>query len=71
MWEPVQSELGDEYHLIVPDMPGHDHSADEDYIAHEQTLTQLRAMLAERATGDVHVVGAQLALALASEAQNS
>lgn len=71
MWEPLQAELGDEYHLIVPDMPGHDHSADEDYVSHEQTLKQLRAMLAERATGPVHVVGfsfgAQLALALASE----
>ncbi len=71
MWEPVQAELGDEYHLIVPDMPGHDHSAGEDYVSHEHTLKQLRAMLAERATGSVRVVGfslgAQLALALASE----
>lgn len=71
MWEPLRTELGDEYHLIVPDLPGHDHSADEDYVSHEQTLKQLRAMLAERATGPVPVVGfslgAQLALAFASE----
>lgn len=71
MWEPVRAELGDEYRLIVPDLPGHDHSADEDYVSHEQTLEQLRAMLAKRVTAPVVVagfsLGAQLALALASE----
>ncbi len=71
MWEPVRAELGDEYRLIVPDLPGHDHSADEDYVSHEQTLARLRVMLAERTTGRIAVVGfslgAQLALALASE----
>lgn len=70
MWEPVRAELGDEYRLIVPDLPGHDRSADEDYLSHEQTLTQLRAVLAERTTGPVAVagfsLGAQLALELAS-----
>lgn len=71
MWEPVRAELGDEYHLIAPDLPGHDRSSDEDYVSHEQTLEQLRAMLAERAAGPVPVVGfslgAQVALALASQ----
>lgn len=71
MWEPVRTELGDQFRFIVPDLPGHDHSADEDYISHEQTLAQLRAMLAERVAGPVSVagfsLGAQLALALASE----
>lgn len=71
MWEPVRAELGDEYRLIAPDLPGHDRSANEDYVSHEQTLEQLRVMLAERTSSPVAVagfsLGAQLALALASE----
>lgn len=70
MWQPVRAELGDEYRLIVPDLPGHDRSVGDDYVSHEQTLEHLRAMLVERAVGPVTVVGfslgAQLALALAS-----
>lgn len=70
MWEPLAKHLGDEFHLIVPDLPGHDRSADEEYQSHDQTASALAALLERTGSPPVTVIGfslgAQLAILLAS-----
>lgn len=70
MWRPVIEHLGDERTLLVPDLPGHDHSADHDYGSHPDTVAALAGLLEDRRHGPVTVVGfslgAQLAVLLAS-----
>ncbi|CAL9587122.1 2-succinyl-6-hydroxy-2,4-cyclohexadiene-1-carboxylate synthase [Nocardiopsis dassonvillei] len=71
MWEPLRVRLGDGLRLVVPDLPGHDRSADEPYRSHERTVRELAGVLAqERSDGPAAVVGfslgAQLAVLLAA-----
>lgn len=71
MWTPLVAHLGPGFRLIVPDLPGHDHSADEPYRSHAATAEELRALLAEHASGRSAVVvgfslGAQLSVLLAA-----
>lgn len=71
MWDPVRVHLdaGLRLRLVVPDLPGHDHSADEDYVSHDETLAGLESLI-ESESGPVAVVGfslgAQLAILLAA-----
>jgi len=70
MWEPMRAHLDPGLRLIVPDLPGHDHSADEPYRSHEQALAELVALLEAETTSPIAVagfsLGAQLAVLLAS-----
>lgn len=69
MWKPVITRIGDRMRFIVPDLPGHDNSATEPYLSHEDTVSRLVKLLDD--TGEVAVVGfslgAQLAVLLASQ----
>lgn len=47
--------LADQYHIIVPAMPGHDLATDEDYTSVEQIAAELERWLMER--GQAHVQG--------------
>lgn len=70
MWEPMWEHLDPGLRLIVPDLPGHDHSAGEPYVSHEQTVAELAGLIEEEATEPVAVIGfslgAQLAILLAA-----
>lgn len=70
MWEPLLSHLTGDHRLIVPDLPGHDSSADEDYVSHDRSVARLIDLLESRCAAPVTVIGfslgAQLAVLLAS-----
>lgn len=71
MWQPLRERMGDGYRFIVPDLPGHDASADETYRTHAQTVAEL-ARIVDDGSGEPLAVagfslGAQLALLLASQ----
>lgn len=70
MWTPLRDRLSRGIRYIVPDLPGHDRSADEEYVSHEQTVAELMAILetsrARRVTVIGFSLGAQLAITLAS-----
>ncbi|MFJ2550368.1 alpha/beta fold hydrolase [Microbacterium sp. NPDC087591] len=69
MWEPTRRHLTDDRRLLIPDLPGHGRSADQDYVSHDDTVHQLAAVL-EREERPVAVagfsLGAQLAVLLAA-----
>jgi pimeloyl-ACP methyl ester carboxylesterase len=72
MWEPVRAHLGERCRALVPDLPGHDRSADEPYTSHAATVAALRGVLAARGIAEGLTVvgfslGAQLSVLLASE----
>lgn len=70
MWRPLLAQLGKEWTFIVPDLPGHDRSAQQDYRSHQDTVEALIDVIEKRARKPVIVVGfslgAQLAVLLAS-----
>lgn len=70
MWQPLIEHLGDAWRLLVPDLPGHDHSTEQPYRSHRQTVDALASVIEEQARAPVSVVGfslgAQLAVLLAS-----
>lgn len=69
MWEPLRARLGTGHRLLVPDLPGHDHSAQEVYRSHDHTVAELESLLAEETTPVTVIgfsLGAQLAALLAS-----
>lgn len=70
MWRPMLEHLGGGFRLLVPDLPGHDRSADEEYRSHDRTVAELAALLAETGSAPAAVVGfslgAQLAVLLAA-----
>lgn len=70
MWEPLRSHMDAGPRLLVPDLPGHDRSADRTYESHDATLAVLESLLEKEAAGPVAVVGfslgAQLAVLLAA-----
>lgn len=71
MWKPVAKHLDASVRLLIPDLPGHDHSAHVPYRSHRETVRMLVAMLRDHAASPVAVVGfslgAQLAVLLAAE----
>ncbi|WP_420115011.1 alpha/beta fold hydrolase [Pseudactinotalea sp.] len=71
MWQPLIERLGHERTYLVPDLPGHDHSANQDYRSHRDTVDALVRVIESQAGGSVSVVGfslgAQLAVLLAAE----
>lgn len=71
MWKPLIKHLGHEWTYLVPDLPGHDHSAEQPYRSHQQTVDSLASLLENKRCGSVTVVGfslgAQLAVLLASQ----
>lgn len=70
MWDPMIERLGDGFRLLVPDLPGHDRSADEEYRSHDQAVSELVPLLERSGSGPAAVVGfslgAQLAVLLAA-----
>ncbi|MCV7227515.1 alpha/beta hydrolase [Mycolicibacterium komossense] len=70
MWNPTVGHMTTGARFIVPDLPGHDHSADQTYQSHDQTVSELIYLIEKEATTQVAVVGfslgAQLAVLLAS-----
>jgi pimeloyl-ACP methyl ester carboxylesterase len=69
MWDPLRAHLGEGYRIIVPDLPGHGRSADEDYTSHAATIDALTPLLEEQgrpATVVGFSLGAQLAVRIAS-----
>lgn len=71
MWDAVRSQLDDTFRVIIPDLPGHDRSADVPYVSHTAATTELVSLIEREADGPVTVVGfslgAQLAVLLAAE----
>lgn len=78
MWRPLLAELGTDYNVLLPDLPGHDHSAAIDYHSHAATLPLLEQLLesfletlqsqaAENVTVLGFSLGAQLTVALAAK----
>lgn len=41
MWESLRERLEPDYAVLVPDLPGHDRSADEPYVLHTDTVAAL------------------------------
>lgn len=70
MWRPMIGHLGDGFRLLVPDLPGHDRNADEEYRSHDRTVSELASLLAEGGSAPAAVIGfslgAQLAVLLAA-----
>ncbi|QRY48569.1 alpha/beta hydrolase [Mycolicibacterium boenickei] len=70
MWNPTIGHITAEARFIVPDLPGHDHSADQTYRSHDQTVSELVDLIEKDASAQMAVVGfslgAQLAVLLAS-----
>ncbi|PDP85413.1 alpha/beta hydrolase [Glycomyces fuscus] len=71
MWRPTLERLGSAAaRVIVPDLPGHGRSADEEYRSHEATVRALAEVLEERAPHGALVagfsLGAQLTILLAA-----
>lgn len=72
MWAPAATGLTDRFRLIVPDLPGHDHSADENYRSHDDTVRGLVELIMRRSPNTAPIVvgfslGAQLTVRLAGE----
>lgn len=71
MWKPLIEHLGDEWTYVVPDLPGHDHSAHQDYRSHVASVEVLIRLIESRPRTPLTVVGfslgAQLAVSLASQ----
>ncbi|GGM47321.1 alpha/beta fold hydrolase [Microbacterium saperdae] len=69
MWEPTRRHLADGRRLLIPDLPGHGRSSDQDYVSHDETVAQLVTVL-EREERPAAVagfsLGAQLAVLLAA-----
>ena len=71
MWSEQAERLAQDFHVLIPDLPGHGSSADVPWLSIDDTAAQIAALIADRtATGRAHVVGLSLggyvALALAA-----
>ncbi|MFB7249317.1 alpha/beta fold hydrolase [Microbacterium sp. NPDC056234] len=71
MWKPLREHLGPRRRLLIPDLPGHDRSAQQPYISHDETVSGLVSILEADGAAPTAVVGfslgAQLAVLLAAE----
>ena len=71
MWAPLREHLDPGARLLIPDLPGHDRSAEEPYASHGRTLRGLISVLEADGGSPATVVGfslgAQLAVLLAAE----
>lgn len=71
MWTPLREHLDPRTRLLIPDLPGHDRSAQEPYVSHESTVRDLVSILEADGSATTTVVGfslgAQLAVLLAAE----
>ncbi|MFC7789422.1 alpha/beta fold hydrolase [Microbacterium sp. MAHUQ-60] len=71
MWEPLRQALPADLELIIPDLPGHDRSAQDEYVSQDRTIQELRRYLDAEVGAPYAVVGfsfgAQLAVRLAAE----
>ncbi|MBH0081996.1 alpha/beta fold hydrolase [Salinibacterium sp. SWN167] len=66
MWDSLRERLETDYRVIVPDLPGHGHSADEPYVSHAATVAALASLITTPVTVIGFSLGAQLAILLAS-----
>jgi len=70
MWTPLREHLDHRTHLLIPDLPGHDRSAQEPYSSHDDTVRDLVSILEDDGPSPTAVVGfslgAQLAVLLAA-----
>lgn len=53
-YEESVQRLSEQYHVIVPAMPGHDLTTDEDYTSVEEIASELEQWLQERGLSRVH-----------------
>lgn len=67
MWNPLIERLDGRFHVIVPDLPGHDVDSDEPYRSHAETVAALSPLLAPGTTVIGFSLGAQLAVLLAAQ----
>lgn len=67
MWNPLLEHLDPRFHVIVPDLPGHDVDSDEHYLSHAATIEALAPLLAPGTTVVGFSLGAQLAVLLAAQ----
>ena len=71
MWTSLRRTLEATYKIVVPDLPGHGHSADEPYQSHTETVNALSQILVRGGSNPTAVIGfslgAQLAIELASK----
>lgn len=71
MWDPVRDRLERNHLVLIPDLPGHDRSAEMPYVSHADTVAQLAQLLEATVPGRTATVigfslGAQLAILLAA-----
>ncbi|TFB82477.1 alpha/beta hydrolase [Cryobacterium luteum] len=71
MWTSLRRTLEATYKVVVPDLPGHGHSADEPYQSHTETVNALSQLLVRGGSNPTAVIGfslgAQLTIELASQ----
>lgn len=71
MWTPLREHLDPRMRLLIPDLPGHDRSAQEPYTSHENTVRDLISILEGDGAAPTTVVGfslgAQLAVLIAAK----
>lgn len=71
MWGPLRQVLPGGLELVIPDLPGHDRSARDEYVSQDQTIRDVQRYLDADVDAPYAVVGfsfgAQLAVRLASE----
>lgn len=66
MWEPLRQVLPADLELIIPDLPGHDRSAQDEYLSQDRTIHELRRYLDAEVGAPYAVVGFQRPAWLAS-----
>ncbi len=69
MWDDLRLRLGNQHRILVPDLPGHGASSDDDYVSHERTVGLLAEVLAAEgrpAAVAGFSLGAQLTVLLAA-----
>lgn len=71
MWDSLRVALQEKFKVIIPDLPGHGASSGDAYQSHDQTVAELKTMLAKYVHESVAVIGfslgAQLTIVLASK----
>lgn len=71
MWNSLRERLESKYKVLIPDLPGHGQSTDQQYRSHAETVDALSQMLRRGDSAPAAVVGfslgAQLTIELASK----
>ena len=60
VWEPLEEILGDRYHVVAPDLPGHGAPDARSQVADGTTLADLAGAVADQVPPGAHLVGFSL-----------